>query len=213
MVKIHPNALVESERIGEGTAVWAFAHVMAGAIVGCRCNIGDHTFIESGAIVGDNVTIKNQVLIWEGVTIEDNVFIGPRATFTNDKFPRSPRMPEALQRYATRQNWLSSTIVRQGCSIGAGAVICPGIELGAYCVIGAGAVVTKNVAPFSLVVGNPARHCRFVCSCGQPLDNAWNVAICNVCGESGCNREQRLKPPKPLCERIEKGADGNQHKK
>lgn len=188
MVRIHPQALVETEHIGHGTSVWAFAHVMSGARIGSACNIGDHAFIESGAIVGNNVTIKNQVLIWDGVTIEDNVFIGPRVTFTNDRFPRSPRMPEAKARYESRENWLACTIVRQGCSIGAGAIICPGIELGEFSVIGAGAVVTKDVAPYCLVLGNPARFYRFVCGCGKPLNGDWRFTDCPSCGQSGCNR-------------------------
>ena len=98
---IHPKALVDdADAIGSGTNVWAFAHVMAGARVGHHCNIGDHAFVETGAIVGNNVTLKNHVLIWEGITIEDDVFVGPGVIFTNDRFPRSPRMSSAKQRYA-----------------------------------------------------------------------------------------------------------------
>lgn len=192
MTKVHPQALVETDEIGDGTAIWAFAHVMKGARIGSQCNVGDHAFIETGAEVGNRVTIKNQVLIWEGIKIEDDVFIGPRATFTNDRFPRSPRMPEAAQRYQSRDGWLSPTIVRRGCSIGAGAIICPGIELGAYSVIGAGAVVTRNVPPFALVVGNPAREIAHVCSCGQRLNGSWDSVRCDQCGEEGYNRAYRL---------------------
>lgn len=188
VVKIHSHALVETDEIGEGTSIWAFAHVMKGARIGSRCNIGDHAFIESGAVVGNNVTVKNQVLIWDGILIEDDVFVGPAVSFTNDRFPRSPRMPESQQRYAAKENWLSVTIVRHGCSIGAGAIICPGIELGRYSVVAAGAVVTRNVAPFSMVRGNPARHCQFVCTCGQPLGGEWEKTECEKCGESGCDR-------------------------
>jgi acetyltransferase-like isoleucine patch superfamily enzyme len=179
---------VESEDIGEGTSIWAFAHVMKGARIGSGCNIGDHAFVEAGAIVGNNVTVKNHVLIWEGIVIEDDVFVGPAATFTNDRFPRSPRMPEGQQRYASKENWLTKTIVRHGCSIGAGAIICPGVELGAYSVVAAGAVVTRNVAAFSMVRGNPARHVQCVCSCGQPLRGEWGISDCEKCGESGCDR-------------------------
>jgi UDP-2-acetamido-3-amino-2,3-dideoxy-glucuronate N-acetyltransferase len=195
MARIHSHALVETQEIGEGTSIWAFAHVMKGVRIGNGCNIGDHAFLETGAIVGNNVTIKNQVLIWDGIVIEDDVFIGPRATFTNDRYPRSPRMPEAKDRYATRGNWLCSTVVCRGCSIGAGATICPGIELGAYCVVAAGAVVTRNVDPFTMVRGNPAKHCQFVCSCGQPLQSDWKTTTCNVCGESGCDRVGKVNRP------------------
>ena len=153
---IHPTALVESDQIGEDTNIWAYAHVMDGAVVGQNCNVGDHAFIERGAIIGDNVTIKNGVCIWDGVEIEDAAFIGPNVTFTNDRIPRSPRMPSSASRYITR-TWLEKTLVRYGVSIGAAATICPGIELGDFSMVGAGAVVTKDVAPFSLVAGVPAR--------------------------------------------------------
>lgn len=213
MVRIHPQALVETDKIGEGTNVWAFAHIMKDVVIGSCCNVGDHAFVETGAIVGNNVTIKNQALIWEGVTIQDNVFIGPRVTFTNDRFPRSPRMPEASQRYQSREGWLERTLVRQGCSIGAGAVICPGIQLGEFCVIGAGAIVTKDVPAFDMVVGNPARHLRFVCTCGLPLQGHWTQADCLACGESGCRRLERLKRLNPSTVEIEKLSCTNEDKR
>ena len=186
---IHPKALVDdTDAIGAGTCVWAFAHVMAGARVGNHCNVGDHVFVESGAILGNNVTVKNSVLIWEGVKIEDDVFIGPRVTFTNDLRPRSPRMGAAKKRYENKENWLSETIVRQGCSLGAAATICPGIEIGCYSMVAAGAVVTKNVAPYSMVMGVPARHMDFVCSCGQPLGGDYREVDCLACGEAAKSR-------------------------
>jgi UDP-2-acetamido-3-amino-2,3-dideoxy-glucuronate N-acetyltransferase len=191
-MKIHPQALVETDQIGIGTNVWAFAHIMKGAKIGSNVNIGDHAFVESGAYVGNNVTVKNQVCIWEGITIEDDVFIGPRVTFTNDRYPRSPRMPEAIARYAERGNWLATTLVRKGCSIGAAATICPGLELGAYSVIGAGAVVTRNVPAFALMLGTPARQAGVVCSCGQPLDGEFDVALCRFCGETGAMRTCKI---------------------
>lgn len=177
---------METQDIGEGTSIWAFAHVMAGVRIGQGCNVGDHVFIEAGCKVGDNVTIKNQVLLWDGVTIENDVFIGPRVTFTNDRYPRSPRMAEAKERYSRRENWLVETLVRQGCSIGAGAIVCPGIELGRYCVIGAGAVVTRSVPDFAMVIGNPARQVAEVCLCGQPLSGPLKTTQCQQCGVSGC---------------------------
>src|SRR5580704_3472847 len=112
---VHDRALVESDSIGAGTRIWAFAHVMAGAVIGADCNICDHTYIEGGVVVGDRVTLKSGVFLWDGVCVEDDVFIGPQATFTNDAMPRS-RQPFTLRRIT----------VRAGASIGAGAVILPG---------------------------------------------------------------------------------------
>ncbi|MGI9470279.1 MAG: acyltransferase [Rubripirellula sp.] len=188
---IHPQALVDdAERIGLGTNVWAFAHVMSGARVGNHCNIGDHAFVESGAVIGDNVTVKNCVLVWEGVRIEDDVFVGPRVTFTNDRSPRSPRMGVAKQRYERKEHWLAETVVRQGCSIGAASTICPGVELGCFSMVAAGSVVTKDVAPFSLVMGTPARHTAFVCRCGQKLDGDYRESDCRSCGETAVCRSR-----------------------
>ena len=154
---IHPNALVETSDVGAGTKIWAFAHVMAGAEIGSDCNIGDHAFIETGAKVGDGVTIKNNVLVWKGVHIANYAFIGPNVVFTNDRSPRSPRMPLMRQKSLSEKDWLVETFVEEGASIGANATILPGVRLGKYCMVGAGSVVTKDVEPFVLVVGNPAR--------------------------------------------------------
>ncbi len=193
MTRIHPTAVVETDEIGMDTNVWAMVHIMSGVRIGTGCNIGDHTFIETGAVVGNNVTIKNQVLIWEGITIEDDAFVGPRVTFTNDRYPRSPRMPQANERYQAKERWLEKTLVRRGCSIGAGAILCPGIELGAYSVIAAAAVVTRDVPPFSLVRGNPARLASDVCVCGHPLKGDWRTAMCEKCVSTGYDREQLLR--------------------
>lgn len=190
---IHPTALVESQQIGQDTNVWAFAHVMPGAVIGCNVNIGDHAFVESGAKIGDNVTLKNHVCVWDGITIEADVFVGPNVTFTNDKCPRSPRAPHARQRYASRDSWLTTTRVARGCSIGAAATILPGIDLGAFCMIGAGAVVTRSVPPFALVCGTPARKVADVCSCGQRLDGDYDQTICKGCGETPSQRLEFLK--------------------
>ncbi len=148
----HPAALVESARIGRGTRIWAFAHVLPGATIGEDCNICDHTFIENDVVVGDRVTIKCGVQLWDGVRLEDDVFVGPNATFTNDRMPRSKQRPPALLQ----------TFVRKGASIGANATILPGIEIGAGAMVAAGAVVTKDVPPRALVMGNPARVRRYV---------------------------------------------------
>jgi len=124
-VYIHPTALVESHQIGQGTRVWAFAHIMRGVVIGANCNIGDHCFLEARVRIGDNVTIKNGNMIWEGVTIEDGVFVGPNVLFTNDRFPRSPRLPQVHKRYASR-GWLLPTQVRAGYRVSVISLRSPG---------------------------------------------------------------------------------------
>jgi acetyltransferase-like isoleucine patch superfamily enzyme len=141
----HPQALVESTRIGAGTRIWAFAHVLPGAQIGADCNICDNVFIENEVRVGDRVTVKCGVQLWDGVELEDDVFVGPNATFTNDRFPRSREYLDAPLR----------TVVKQGASIGANATILPGITVGQRAMVGAGAVVIHNVPPNAIVVGNP----------------------------------------------------------
>ena len=143
----HESAIVESSSVGAGTRIWAFAHVLPGAVIGAACNVCDHTFIENDVRLGDRVTIKCGVQIWDGITLEDDVFVGPNATFSNDPFPRSGRHPE---RYAR-------TLVKRGASIGANATILPGLTIGEKAMVGAGAVVTRNVPPMAIVAGNPAR--------------------------------------------------------
>jgi UDP-2-acetamido-3-amino-2,3-dideoxy-glucuronate N-acetyltransferase len=143
----HPQALVESATIGKGTRIWAFAHVLPHARIGEDCNICDHVFIENDVHVGDRVTIKCGVQLWDGVTLEDDVFVGPNVTFSNDPFPRSRQHPQAFSR----------SLVRFGASIGANATILPGLTIGIGAMIGAGAVVTKDVPPHAIVVGNPGR--------------------------------------------------------
>lgn len=146
-VFVHEKALCESAAIGNGTRIWAFAHILPNAKIGEGCNICDGVFIENDVVVGNNVTVKCGVQLWDGVLLEDDVFVGPNATFTNDRFPRSKVYPEAFHR----------TIVRKGASIGANATILPGIEIGPGAMIGAGAVVTRSVPPNAVVAGNPAR--------------------------------------------------------
>jgi UDP-2-acetamido-3-amino-2,3-dideoxy-glucuronate N-acetyltransferase len=180
----HPAALVESEQIGPGTRVWAFAHVMRGARVGENCNLGDHAFVESGAVIGDNVTIKNNVCVWDGVTLENDVFVGPNVAFTNDRFPRSPRMPQVRERYAQTDHWLLPTVVERGATIGANATVLPGIRLGRYCMVAAGAVVAADVPPFALVVGTPARQIGDICRCGRRLAESYRTDTCTHCGET-----------------------------
>jgi UDP-2-acetamido-3-amino-2,3-dideoxy-glucuronate N-acetyltransferase len=179
-VYAHSTALVETDQIGRGTRIWAFAHVMEGASIGADCNIGDHCFVEAGASIGNLVTIKNGNMIWAGVTLEDGVFVGPHVFFTNDLYPRSPRLPQARKRYED-SCWLQPTAVRKGASLGAGAVILAGVTIGEFAMIGAGAVVTRDVVPHALVLGNPARLRGWVCQCGQPLQFQNGSATCAKC--------------------------------
>ena len=181
---VHPTALAESREIGAGTRVWAFSHILEGARVGENCNIGDHCFIESGAVVGDNVTLKNGNMVWEGVHLADGVFVGPNVFFTNDLHPRSPRLPQAHARYAEKEKWLVPTRIERGAALGAGAVILAGVTVGEYATVGAGAVVTKSVAPHALVVGNPARQIGWVCRCGKGLKFQRRRGKCAECGGS-----------------------------
>ncbi len=155
----HEKAVVESQRIGIGTRIWAFAHVLPGATIGADCNICDGVFIENDVNIGDRVTIKCGVQIWDGITLEDDVFIGPNATFTNDRYPRS-------KNYDDYQASFARTSVKRGASIGANATILPGLTIGQNAMVGAGAVVTRDVPPNAVVVGNPARITGY----GHPRD-------------------------------------------
>jgi UDP-2-acetamido-3-amino-2,3-dideoxy-glucuronate N-acetyltransferase len=151
-VFVHERGICDSHDVGSGTRIWAFAHVLAGASIGEDCNICDGVFVEGGAVIGDRVTIKCGVQLWSGVELEDDVFVGPNATFTNDRFPRS-------------RQWLDEhpkTLVRTGASIGANATILPGLEIGRGAMVGAGAVVTRSVPPHAVVTGNPARIRSYV---------------------------------------------------
>jgi acetyltransferase-like isoleucine patch superfamily enzyme len=144
---VHPQGICEASDVGDGTRIWAFAHVLPGARIGSECNICDQVFIEGDVVVGDRVTIKNGVQLWDGLRVGDDVFIGPNATFTNDRFPRSKHYDhEVLE-----------THVGDGASIGANATVLPGVTIGARAMVGAGSVVTRDVPAGAVVVGNPAR--------------------------------------------------------
>lgn len=147
----HERAIVETQSVGPRTRVWAFAHILPGAKIGADCNICDHVFIENDVAIGDRVTIKSGVQLWDGVTLGDDVFIGPNATFTNDRWPRSRAWLDAHPR----------TVVHDGASIGANATILPGLVIGRGAMIGAGAVVTRSVPAHAVVTGNPARIVRY----------------------------------------------------
>ncbi len=149
---IHDTALVQATHIGSGTHIWAYCNILASAFIGRNCNICDHVYIENNVRVDDNVTVKCGVQLWDGITIEHDVFIGPNATFANDKFPRSRH----------HQTVPLKTTVKHHASIGANATILPGITVHEYAMVGAGAVVTKDVPPYAIVVGNPARITGYV---------------------------------------------------
>lgn len=151
-MNLHPLSDIQSKNIGDDTRVWQFSVILQGAIIGNNCNICAHTLVENDVLIGDNVTVKSGVYIWDGITIEDNVFIGPCVAFTNDKLPRSKQYQETYVR----------TVIKSNASIGANATILPGITLGEYAMVGAGAVVTKDVPPYAVVVGNPAKIIRYI---------------------------------------------------
>ncbi|MCU1329503.1 MAG: N-acetylglucosamine-phosphate uridyltransferase [Bryobacterales bacterium] len=178
---IHPGAIVDTLTIGTGTRIWAFTHVLPGVSIGDQCNIGEHCFLETGAVIGNNVTIKNGNQIWEGVTVGDGAFIGPNVSFTNDLYPRSARLPEAEARYADK-NWLTPTVIERGASIGAGAIIVAGRTVGEFALVGAGTLVTQNVPPYAIVVGVPARRVGWVCKCGRRLHFGEIETSCVACG-------------------------------
>jgi len=149
---IHETAICESSKIGKGTNLWAFSHVLSSAVIGEECNICDHVFIENDVVIGNRVTIKSGVQLWDGLRVADDVFIGPNATFTNDKNPRSKQLPQSFL----------VTKIEIGASIGANATILPGVTIGRFAMVGAGAVVTHNVPPYAIVVGNPARISGYI---------------------------------------------------
>jgi len=151
-VMLHELADVANCQIGDNTKIWQFVVILSGAKIGANCNICAHVLIEGDVIMGDRVTVKSGVQLWDGLRIGNDVFIGPNATFTNDRFPRSKVYPQSFDQ----------TVLEDGASIGAGAVILPGVRIGKRAMVGAGAVVTRDVAPGSLVIGNPARHVRFI---------------------------------------------------
>jgi acetyltransferase-like isoleucine patch superfamily enzyme len=156
---IHALADVQTANIGKDTRIWQFAVILKSAKIGENCNINSHTFIENDVVIGNNVTVKSGVYLWDGMVVEDNVFIGPNATFTNDKYPRSKQYPGTFQK----------TILEKGSSVGANATILGGVNIGCYAIVGAGSVVTKDVPPFALVTGNPARFRAWLDEKGNKL--------------------------------------------
>ncbi len=172
---VHESTYIDEPcEIGKDTKIWHFSHIMMNAKIGNRCNIGQNVVISPGVIIGNNVKIQNNVSVYTGVICEDDVFLGPSCVFTNVINPRS---------FIERKEEYKKTIVKKGASIGANATIVCGYDIGKYAFIGAGAVVTKNVPDYALVVGNPARIIGYVCQCGNRLEKQDSIYICNKCGK------------------------------
>jgi len=171
---IHPKACVETERLGEGTTVWAGVHILQGAVIGKCCKFGENVYVESKVVLGNGVTVKNNVCLWEGLTVGNDVFIGPNVAFTNDVLPR------AWKEFTEKD--LCATLVEEGASIGANAtILCP-LRIGKNALIAAGSVLTRDVNPHEKMLGNPARHHGFVCRCGLKIQvDATGDALCD-CG-------------------------------
>lgn len=156
-------------KIGDGTKVWINSQIREDAVIGMNCNISKDTYIDKNVMIGDRVKIQNGVSVYDGVTLEDDVFVGPNVAFTNDKFPRS-----------FNTDWkVIPTFVKKGASIGSNATIVCGLTIGEYAMVGAGAVVTKDVEPYTLVLGNPAKFKNFICKCGNAVP--WRGRKCKTC--------------------------------
>jgi len=170
---IHESAYVdEGARIGDDTKVWHFCHVLGGAVIGSSCSLGQNVVVMNGVRIGNNVKIQNNVSVYEGVELEDDVFCGPSMVFTNVNNPRS---------HVSRKNEYRKTHVKRGASIGANATIVCGSTLGEYCFVGAGSVITRDVPPYALVVGVPARRIGWMCQCGERLPDTRDPR-CAACG-------------------------------
>jgi UDP-2-acetamido-3-amino-2,3-dideoxy-glucuronate N-acetyltransferase len=212
--RVHPSADLEPDvSVGSGTAIWQRAQVRRGSRIGSECVIGRDVFVDVEVTVGDRVKVQNGALLYHGLSVEDGVFIGPGAILTNDRYPRAITATGDL---AGDDDWtVAPILLRHGCSVGAGAVIVAGVEVGTYAMIGAGAVVTRDVPGHAMVAGNPARRIGWVCSCGHRLkDSTGHDApaereryaidtnlVCESCGRhyayvpDGETLEERTGPP------------------
>lgn len=182
---IHESAYVDDgAAVGAGTKIWHFCHVMSGAVIGERCVLGQNVVVMSHVTVGTNCKIQNNVSLYEGVELEDDVFCGPSMVFTNVMNPRS---------HVPRRHEFRRTLVRQGASIGANATVVCGTTLGEYAFVGAGSVVTRDVQPYALVVGVPAKRIGWMCQCGERLPDA-GAGRCAACGTEYERDGQGIRP-------------------
>ena len=184
---VHPSAIVDDGcQIGAGSKIWHFCHLMSNSQIGQRCILGQNVFVASGVTLGNGVKVQNNVSLYTGIICEDDVFLGPSAVFTNVINPRS---------FLERKTEYRPTLLKRGCSVGANATIICGVTLGVYCLIGAGAVVTKNVPDYALVVGNPARQLGWVSRYGHRLQfDETGIAVCLESGEQYQLTEQTVRP-------------------
>jgi len=183
---VHASSYVDEPcQIGEGTKIWHFSHVMKDSVIGKGCNIGQNVLVATGVRIGDNCKIQNNVSLYTGVVLEDHVFCGPSMVFTNVVNPRSE---------VARKSEYKTTLVKRGASIGANATILCGTTIGAYAFVGAGAVVTRDVADFALVVGSPARAHGWMCRCGIKLQVSGPQARCESCAAAYVLHDGRLAP-------------------
>lgn len=183
---VHKSSYIDEPcEIGRGTSIWHFSHVMKNSIIGENCNIGQNVVISPNVIIGNNVKIQNNVSVYTGIICEDDVFLGPSCVFTNVINPRS---------FIERKDEYKKTIIRKGASIGANATIVCGYNIGRYSFVGAGAVVTKNVPDYALVVGNPGRIVGYVCKCGNKLKQKNNIYTCSICNKEYEFSSESLKP-------------------
>jgi acetyltransferase-like isoleucine patch superfamily enzyme len=182
-IRVHPTADVSAgAQIGQGTSIWNHARVREGAVMGEGCILGTGAYVDCGVIIGSNVKIQNGALLYRGATLEDGVFIGPRACLTNDIYPRSINPDGSIK---TEEDWTVVPIhIHYGASIGAGAIVLPGVTVGRFALVAAGAVVSRDVPDHGLVMGAPARLAGYVCRCGRRLARAGEGWRCATCGSA-----------------------------